>query len=241
MRFTLLLPSRGRVDLLAGLCRSVARNTRDTSTVEMLVGYDWDDLPTVDAVPGLEAEYPWLRCHGRLRGDSISRDYQNWLYGFSRGEYIFVLNDDVEILTYGWDFLAWQRLERFRHFHADGISYGWVNDSETSNRFGRDRTNPYSCFPILSRAAVDTLGYVMHEYYGGWSADVYTHLVYAGVDRVVNLSDIVVKHYTHWLGTRGQDDTTASMREKSTRVDILDPAEDIRKLRAAMRAAPMLL
>lgn len=225
MNFSLILPSRGRVQLLSNLCRSVHNTTADAANIEMLVGYDWDDQPTVRAIPEMQKMYPWLKGHGRDRGNSISRDYQNWLYPKSTGKYLFILNDDVEIKTNRWDEIAFNKLDTaFR----DGIVYGWVSDSD-ENRFGKTAA-PYSCFPIVSRKAVERLGYVMHEYYGGWSADVYLFKVYNAANRVVDLSEILAHHQSHWLGIRDRDETNWSMQQKSVRDNMIDHTADAKKL-----------
>jgi hypothetical protein len=110
----------------------------------------------------------------------------------------------------------------------DGIFYGWIADSDTI-RIHQDR-DAYSCFPILSRESIETLGYVMNEYYGGWSADVYLYNVYNEVGRILDLSEIQAKHFTHWLGIRDKDETSASMADKSQRTDIIDHKPDSQKL-----------
>src|SRR4051812_21575406 len=127
MNFSLILPSRGRVQMLSTLCRSIDKNTIDHDNIEMLIGYDFDDTDTVKYLG--QVKYSWIKPHGRNRGNSISRDYQNWMYPKSIGKYIFLLNDDVEMKTYGWDKIAIEKLNN------KDIVYGWTNDCETTNRF----------------------------------------------------------------------------------------------------------
>src|SRR5688572_1556781 len=118
VRFSLILPSRCRPDLLKRLVDSVTINTKRIESVEILVGIDDDDTETIAMIGRLNCIF-----HVRKRGNSISVDYQNWLYNFSRGKYCFVLNDDCEIITEWWDEIAWNKLERCSF---PSFSYGWV-------------------------------------------------------------------------------------------------------------------
>lgn len=237
MNFSLILPTRHRVELLTNLCTSIQRNTADPNNIEVLVACDSDDRDSCKLFESIT--YPWFKGYVRDRGSSISRDYQNWLYAKSSGKYIFILNDDVEIKTHKWDEIALSKIETYLYDKFDGIFYGWVADSENI-RINQNR-DAYSCFPILSRSAIDTLGYVMNEYYGGWSADVYLYNVYKEVNRILDLSEIMAKHFTHWLGIRERDETSASMAEKSQRTDILDHKPDSQKLLRKIQNSCLLL
>lgn len=93
------------------------------------------------------------------------------------------------------------------------------------NRFGS-----YSCFPILGREGIERLGYVLHEYYGGWSADVHLYEVYKLANKVLDLSYIVAKHYTHWLGLREKDELYWSMKQKSINTGMINVSTDAKKL-----------
>lgn len=228
MKFSMILPTRERVKLFSELCESIKNTTYNLSDIEMFAVYDFDDETIKSITP-----HPWLNLVGRERGKSISVDYQNWIYPRTSGKYIMVLNDDLEFKTRHWDVIAFDKLERFTKNNS--IAYGWLSDSD--RKFGGDP--PYSCFPILSRAAIDLLGYVMNPFYGGWSADVYLYKVYNGVGRVLDLSEILVYHKTHWLGLRDRDETNYSMeRMSANKENQLNPKNDVDKL---MGFAPLLL
>lgn len=226
MNFSLLLPTRNRPRLLCNLYNSIKVNTSDLRDIEMLVVYDEDDTETASVAPALLDS--WVRFFSRPRGSSLSRDYQNWLYPFTRGQYIFVLNDDVEIKTKKWDQIAINKINQYLQMYPDGVFYGWTADSSVLRIHQAE--NAYACFPILSRQAIDILGYVMHEHYGGWSADVFLYNVYRDALSILDLSEILVQHYSHWLGNRERDETNKSMESKSTQTDIIDHRPDTAKL-----------
>jgi hypothetical protein len=235
MKFSLILPSRERASLLANFCRTVEENTFDKENIEMLVACDDDDKETIETLKNMK--YPWLKYYVRPRGNSISRDYQNWLYPHSKGEYLFVLNDDVELKTKNWDQIALQKIQDYPH--KDGIFCGWIAD-DTKVRI-RDKKDAYSCFPLFTRKAVNALGYLMNEYYGGWSADIFIYNVYKEIDRILDMSEILVQHYTHWLGNRERDETNRSMERKSWRKNIIDHKPDSLKLSKLINPVKILL
>lgn len=215
IKFSLILPSRERPFSLERLCRSVETNTKNE--IEMLVGVDEDDttIPTLN--------YSWVNLHKRKRGNSISIDYQNWLFEKSCGKYIFILNDDCEIITKNWDEIAWNKLE---NLFPSGMHYGFTSDQPNS-------ISNYSAFPILGRKAVESLGWLMPPYYSGWSADIYTHKVYSGAGLVCDLKEIIALHHSHWIGRGVKDKTSESMALKSKdATKIVSPQEDINKLSA---------
>lgn len=227
---SLIIPTRKRPELLGNLCLSIHETTYNHSNIEAFVIHDNDET--------VNLSYPWLNIISRSQGNSLSVDYQNWIFPRTKGEYIFVLNDDTQFQTYHWDKIAMDKITSW--LKPDGFVYGWISDNHDSrHRFGK-QPNPYSCFPILSRKSIDALGYVMTPFYGGWSADVYLYKVYNSVDRVLDLSEIIVQHYSHWLGTKNRDEASYSMERMSTNKDVpLDPTNDIEKLLRWLR--PTLL
>lgn len=221
MNFSLIVPTRGRVKLLANLIGSIVNTTEDIKSIELLIAYDLDDIPTEQFLRGLDL--PWLKAFGKERGNSLSHDYQNWLFRKSVGRNLFVLNDDVEFKTPSWDIIA------LRKIHPDGIYYGWTADS-TNIRINNSH-DAYACFPIIGRKAVEILGWLMHEYYEGNSADIFVYNVFREVGRIVDLSEILVQHYSHWLGNRVEDETNLHMRTMSVHKDIIDHRPESYKLK----------
>src|SRR5579859_4036853 len=103
--FSLLIPSRNRPQQLSDLCQSLHRTVKDFSRIEVLVATDNDCN-----VPIYKREYfPWLSLYSRHRINNISA-YFNWLFTFSRGKFIWVLNDDVEMTTMNWDEILLSKL-----------------------------------------------------------------------------------------------------------------------------------
>lgn len=176
--FSLLLPSRKRVPYLKKLCASIATTAYDTNDIEVIVACDDDDIDTKTA----KINFPWIKILSRPRVRNISA-YFNWMYLHSAGKYIWVMNDDMEILTDNWDAIAKEKLDSFQAY-----SYGRIRHN------GWNEANAWSPFPIVSRAAVDCLGYLMDERQPGWSADSYLYKVYLSANCICDLPEIKVNH-----------------------------------------------
>ena len=205
MKFSLLVPTRERPDLLSMFCISVDEMTYDKSQIEVLLAYDDDDEITQKTIDTMH--YDWIKPLKRKQGKSMSVDYQNWMYKFSKGEFIFILNDDCQIKTEHWDKIAYERfLDFFKNKNAvDRVIYGRTSDP---GKWSRLPVLPFSFFPIVSREAVEILGYVMHPMCGGWGTDVHLWQVYNGVDRIVDMNDI---HIDHIGGCNIKDNANMSM------------------------------
>ena len=161
----------------------------------------------------------WNRIVKRAKAENISI-----------GEYIFILNDDVVFLTKDWDKIAYEKLESAKT--KDGILYGKTYDTSVDRPPGGE----YSSFPVVSRSAFNTLGFVMHNDFVGLGGDSAIFRVYRAINRVVDLTDIQLDHTLHNEISKVliPDLTAYHMRLNSAKnlVDptTLDVSKDIEKL-----------
>lgn len=100
---SILLPTRGRPER----CRRTVRLLRDLAArpgeIEILIRHDHDDpAPPLSAQDTslLEAVKVYA---GPRHGYAGAHHYYNELAAAARGDWLFVWNDDTEILTPGWD------------------------------------------------------------------------------------------------------------------------------------------
>lgn len=192
MRFSLILASRGRSDLLQKMLASIQANTIDHANIEVLIGIDTDDVETIHFCESIT--YPWVLTKQRDRGTNLARDYHNWLVSFAKGKYFFVLNDDVEIQTYGWDAIASLKFDMAKE-RTNNKTYG-----QTGPACGTG----YSEFPMMTREAMLSLGFLMPEEYPCWGADSFLYSIFAHINFVQNMQDIRLKHHRKNDETRGQ-------------------------------------
>jgi ABC-type polysaccharide/polyol phosphate transport system ATPase subunit len=213
---SLLLPTRGRAELLRRFLESVLARSERSDLVEVVVYADEDDpLSHGLRVEGLEVR--------TLIGPRASMGaYNTACLEHSRGEIVVLGNDDIVIQTRGWD-------RKLREMHAaiqDRIYLAYPNDLFK----GRD----LSAFPVLSRHTCRMLGQPFPRDYRGafidyHLLDIFKRLEARGHARIIYLEDIVFEHmhyrtgkgdYDEVYGKRrrfGDDDTFLRLREERSR------------------------
>src|SRR5579859_6726656 len=162
MKFSLILPTRKRVNLVLAMLNSIAMTTKNLSEIETFVIHDNDDLETKKALLECQRQYEWLLIFNRERGTNLSRDYFNWAVPFTRGNYLWALNDDAEIETYRWDEIILDKMKD----HEIGLG-----NVACPHYDHPEQISPFSYFPLLTRKTVEKLGYLMPEQCPGWCAD----------------------------------------------------------------------
>jgi hypothetical protein len=103
---SILIPTRKRVKLLKECLDSLNNKTKDKSLVEILLKIDTDDQETIDFIN----EYKSTSLISikelitpRKNGYGSLDEHMNNLASTSEAEFLLGLNDDVEMLTDGWE------------------------------------------------------------------------------------------------------------------------------------------
>jgi len=212
-RISLLLPTRGRAELLRRFLESVLARSERPDLVEVVVYADTDDPSSHGfQVEGLEVR--------TIVGPRASMgDYNTACFEQSRGDIVVLGNDDVVIQTRGWD-------RKLREMHAamqDRVYLAYPNDLFKGRGL--------SAFPILSRAACQMLGEPFPRAYRGafidyHLLDIFKRLERRGHPRLIYLEDIVFEHMHYRTGKGdfdeiygkrdrfGDDDTFLRMRDE---------------------------
>jgi hypothetical protein len=206
IKFSILITTRQRTEMLSNLLESIYKTTSNPSEVEIRIVYDLDDKETIDwinkKIPYEAVIVTWF--HNRERSTNLVNDYHNWLAPQSQGKYIIFSNDDALFELNGWDIKTWEKLENFEKKYPDGIIYGIPEDFEKENR--RNESNWMACFPLLSKKAIEVLGYAFDPAYIKDGADWALAGTYRKINRVVDLREcIVIKHLSFRSGRRKWD------------------------------------
>jgi len=201
MNFSIVLASRERTELLYNLIKSVQETTDDLNNVELLVAIDDDDVVSQNFKEKIK-EYSFVRIYSRPRTTMLNRDYLNWLHvHFATGKYSIICNDDTLFKTPKWDQIAFEKLEKYLSDKPDGIVYGFISDTLLIRAGGLN----YSCFPLISRKGADALGFAIPPQFAAWSADIELFKIYSAIDRVCDLSEIMIQHVSYHSGLRKKD------------------------------------
>ena len=108
-KITILLPTRGRPQLLEKSIKSLMEKATDPTDIEIMLGLDDDDTETTEYIK--ETIAPYLQELGvearanifKPLGYENLHTYVNTLAGASLGEWLFFWNDDCVMVTEGWD------------------------------------------------------------------------------------------------------------------------------------------
>lgn len=227
--FSIILNTRRRPELLDSLFKSIVANTSDIKSIEILLSCDNDDIETHNYLVTSGKLPPEITLIGKAEFIDRERNLHkrlNRLANSADGKYIFVLNDDTEILTSNWDKIALKELEQ-----QGDIIYGRTHD----NSCDKEKAAQYASFPIISKKAVDKLGYFMSEQLVGLGGDVHIWRVYSALNKIVDIP-IDIRHTLHETIDKviNTDNVALEMRANTYahRVDCwtMDISKDVEKL-----------
>jgi len=214
-KFSLILNSRNRVELLRNFFYSVLDKTSNIEDIEILVSFDNDDYNSLNFINHIFTNphhQSWcddiayvLKYEFIFRNRNLHERINN-LAKKAIGKYIVLLNDDVEFLTPNWD-LIYTKLE------DSSFPYKYISTKCNSADHGPE---PYSSFPIISRNTVDKLGCLIPEEAVGLGGDVLIYRIFAKYGYIID-SDITFRHTNHETIEKvfNPDQTASEMRQLS--------------------------
>ncbi len=207
MKFSLILNSRKRIELLFGLLNNIIEKTSSLDDIEILINFDSDDVQSLQLMSEIRSlDHPInniLKFEFRYRDQELIKSY-NRMVSYASGEYIFVLNDDARIETQDWDKIAYPLLKE-----QGDIIYGRTS----CNSADHCPVTKYASFPIISKKACDVLGFFMPDVIKTLGGDVAVFRIYEKINKIVDLP-INLRHLMHETIELvfSPDDTASEMR-----------------------------
>lgn len=192
---SLLLPTRGRPELLQRLFDSVAATSAAIDRLELVLYVDDDDVPTRgvshDELQIVRLIKPAKQAMGAMN---------QACYEASRGRYVMLMNDDVVFRSRDWDRRV---IASFAEF-PDEIALVYGNDLY--------QRQALPTMPILSRVCCDLLEGVCPRSYRNTYIDLhifdlFKKLAKLGHRRIVYHDDLVFEHLHHETGKAALDAT----------------------------------
>lgn len=189
--FSIIIPSRERPHLLTKCIESFYKNAINPTYVETILILDYDD-PTLPSIFSFLNSSPYnehIRTIIRSRSKKIIRDYNNAGTQLSTAKYVWIINDDVEIKTEGYDNILIYSINRFLRHYPDRLLYVLINDDihvHLEKEFG----NYGCCFPIISKETADVICGVMPSEIDAWGADTELWRIFRGIkeNRILDLT-----------------------------------------------------
>lgn len=225
MKFSIIFPTRDRIDLVTKLINSLRENTANIDDIEVLVAVDVDDFETQKFF--IDLKCAWIKMHVVHRSLNFSRDYYTFLAKQSTGQWIITANDDCVMETKDWDIKSYEVLK-----DRPGVIYGWIEDG--LGQYRAHGHGDYCCFPLQGRAGFEALGYIFPERIPTWGADIWAKGLYDQIDSVVKIP-INLMHYCHHNKTRPQDDINKRISSSQVAFDVRPRYEEINKILSAFK------
>lgn len=221
IEFSLIIPSRSRMRLLINCIHSFFGRAARPERIEAIVMADFDD-PIMRSFEEYTLNNNYnIRVFFQRRTTKMIRDYNNLGAQCSTGKYIWIMNDDYEMVTQNWDAIMGSQCDAFLADKSDRVLYVHVDDS-THSAWGRADELGCTC-PILSREAVDIQNGIMPAEIDMWGADVYLYRIFRGLpkNRILNLtSQVKVLHHCRHNGTANPDAIAHHVESVSQRASL---------------------
>lgn len=192
MDFSVLMPVRNNIEGLRTAIGSFQLFTAKPELFEMRLMVD-DNDPDISKYIGLTKEYNLqIFIHLVKPSDNFNADYYNAHIKHCRGKNIMAFNDDCYIQTNKWDDIVRKKIAENKQFN--GIYFVDVWDS---TRFGMDKGEnriEFPRFPIISRKAVDVVGFFFFNQHRNWPADKVVWNLYTSVGCVIKCHEVKLQH-----------------------------------------------
>lgn len=204
-KFSLLCPTRERLDLLENLIESLINTTHNICNIEVLFAVDNDDKDTINFINYIDK--PFVKLFVRERSEWNNRDYYNWLASFSSlsAKYLFAIGNDVEFKVDNWDKIAENEIERYLKDKTDRILCTGLLEN------GRD---DYAWFPIITIETYLLLGYFLPPELPSWGADTSLSRLFKSVNRYFVINDrTYLNHVSVQTNTRNPDNIYRRTKE----------------------------
>jgi glycosyltransferase involved in cell wall biosynthesis len=198
-RISLLLPTRGRSELVERFFKSVIAQSAHPELIEVVVCVDHDD-PESHGITSNELAVKLIIVSRQNMGA-----YNAICLKHATGEITIAVNDDIVIRTKGWD----EKVRALDARYPDGVYLAYANDLFKGKKV--------CTFPILSREACTALAEPYPEIYKGAFIDVhlmdiFRRLERRGYPRMVYAEDIIFEHVHYRVNPQMLD---ATYRERA--------------------------
>tara|TARA_R110000824_G_C15109362_1_gene667006 strand:+ start:158 stop:1108 length:951 start_codon:yes stop_codon:yes gene_type:complete len=198
---SIIVPTRDNIENLEdGFLKSVIINTNNINNIELVFVVDEDDKKTIDFLSNNQAlkELTFLQILKRKRSNNITEDYYNYGAKKSYGFFVMPGADDIQIDTPNYDLILIKTREGM--IKTEGVHKKHYLLIKT---FGKGNAGAgFCCFPILTRASIDLLGYFLAPpAITGWGADWFIDKIYSTVNKVaVPTTPINIQHVSKHSG-----------------------------------------
>ncbi len=199
MKFSLLIPTRERVNMLDRFLQSIYQHTTRKKNLEILIAVDDDDTGSLLKVKELQSRYErtmeiqmYIKTQ---RSEMLNNDYYNWLGAKATGDMIWVLADDLQLVSPDWDTHITNEVNAFFKKNPDRIVCVSIKDNTPPPSHNHPK---FPCFPMFSREARDACGWLLNPMTPNWGADFIAYKIYKPIERLLEIHDKNYINHISW-------------------------------------------
>jgi hypothetical protein len=196
---TIIVPSRGRKELIQDFLQSIEDNTKVKNRVQIITVTDNDNIEDTTNILNYYNNNNLtfdLYTVVRPRSKYINEDYYNLAYGLTNSYFVWALGNDCKIITKNWDQIFYERTKSLFTNILTNKKYYYIHTYDDLHETAAES----NCFPILSCNYCDKLGEMLPGFYKNWTADSYLweSVVKKNLDKfeVIDLIDSIAIEHT---------------------------------------------
>lgn len=184
MNFSFILPTLGNENLVRTFLDSLERTTKHKDKIEVFFAIDEGKTDIINVVRNRDYSFD-IEFFERPQTEDFTNDYYNFLANKCNGDNIIAFNDDAWMRTQDWDEKLLRTIKE----------YGWsiyMLDIPDTARIKYQHNFP--CFPMVSRRAMNTLGFLLNKDVPMYPADRATFQIYYQAGRVIPIRNVMIEH-----------------------------------------------
>ena len=226
MLFSLILPTRYRLNSVQRLFNSIIETADDPPSLEIILYVDEDDLESAKISSDVLDIIKIIRPRRKM--GIMTRE----CFDASRGRYIGMINDDMIIRTKEWDLAVKKAFAQF----PDEVALVYPNDKYYGERV--------STFPFMTRRTCELLEKICPPDYASHCIDshifdIFKKLSDRGYKRAVYLPHVIFEHRHYSLGLEAYSKSPMAKNDSADRSLYLSFDED--RARIASKIAQTIL
>lgn len=179
--YSIVLPTRNNIDGLKSMVSSFLNKAKNPSKVEFVIAPDINDPQLEDIKKAMQ--YLPVRIYETHPTDNFNRDYFNWLTWKSCGRNVWCMNDDVVMETQDWDSIINDKIVDRSIYLVDTWDSTHTHEGVSFPRF-----------PLISRKAIDTVGFLMYPQVRTYPADRVIWELYKLVGATIECHEVKLTH-----------------------------------------------
>lgn len=187
--FSLIMPVRNNMAGLRLALGAFQLFTAQPNKFEIHLLVDDNDTDIDDYFSICEEFKLQIMVHIVKPTDNFSNDYYNWALQHCRGVNIMVWNDDCYMQTNAWDDKVRAKIAGYTGHN--GI---YMIDMWDSTRCHMGSGVEFARFPMISRKAVDIVGFFFFPTVRNWPADKVIWDLYSYVKRIIPCHEVKIQH-----------------------------------------------